>query len=1080
MTSSNFEWANEPSRDFLNTDYLDKNETPESRVWQMALNAEKILGFEFAEEFYNYASMGCYSFSTPVWKNFGKDTGLPISCVVGDTWINTSNGGKMAKDIEVGDLVLTHKNRFKKVVKVIPTKNKDGIYKLKVGTRMTNLYITGNHLVLTNLGWVRVDELDKDKHLIAVNGELEYKSSEFTIDLKKYTDYNFIIEDGLIKKSIETENNKVLKRNHNATHVTYYSQPKEFVSVDNDLAWAFGLWFAEGSLAVNNKKEPNGIRITLNDKDEAHYAERWLSIMKDKFNLNGNIYKSEVSRNGKTNSWISVNLNSKVIGNLFKSFGVGCKNKKIPDWMLNLPKDKLKSFLDGILLGDGTKSNQGVRITLANPELLLQVYNIGLKMNEDMSLQMQEKAGKLSTTTHVYTLTFREYNNSISKNSKNAGIKFNDGLTYCPIRSLELTDKVEDVYDFTVEDDHSFSCAGVVVHNCFGIDIQDDTSDILRASAEIGMMTKVGGGTAGYFGNLRPRGASISNGGKSNGSVSFMPLFQEVTNTISQTNRRGFFAAYHDIEHDDFWEFIKARSEGNQIQTIALGLCVSDAFMQKVEQKEPEAVERWKAVIRKRDESGFPYLFFTDNVNRQKPQVYKDKNMDIKHSQMCVHRDTLVKTKNGDFAISDLVNERVDVWNGVEWSNVKVFKTGKNQKLKKVKVHKTTYDNKGVLITGNISELDCTLYHKWYNKIGQEFRTHELTKGMLLLDSNLPNGNKVEYEIIDIEDVDGLHDTYCFTEPKRNMGMFNGLLTGNCNEIYEYTDNEKSFVCCLSSINQLHWDFIKQNPRVVKLLTYFLDAVYTEFIDKAQGIPFMEKAVKFAIEHRSIGVGSLGWHSYLQSKMIPFDCVLADSINVLFWKFMDKYTLEASQDLARIFGEPEMLKTYGERFTTRLALAPTTSSSFILGQVSPSIEPLLGNCFLKDLSKGKFFWKNPYLETILKEKGQNTDEVWDKIMKTGGSVQFLDILSDDEKDVFKTFAEINQMHIIKQASDRQKYIDQGQSLNLMLHPETTAKDNNALLFEAWRKGLKGLYYQRSANIAQKVSRDLSNCSSCES
>lgn len=935
MTFSKFKWANDASRQFLNTDYLDKNETPESRVWDMAKNAEKILGIEgFAEEFYKYAEMGCYSFSTPVWKNFGKSSGLPISCVVGSTWINTSNGGKMAKDIEVGDLVLTHKNRFKKVVKVIPTKNKDGIYKLKVGTRMTNLYITGNHLVLTNLGWVRVDELEINKHLIAVNGELEYKSSEFTIDLKKYTDYNFIIEDGLIKKSIETENKKVLKRNHNDTHVTYYSQPKEFVSVDNDLAWAFGLWFAEGSLAVNNKKEPNGIRITLNDKDESQYAERWLSIMKDKFNLNGNIYKSEVSRNGKTNSWISVNLNSKVIGNLFKSFGVGCKNKKMPDWMLNLPKDKLKSFLDGILLGDGTKSNQGVRITLANPELLLQVYNIGLKMNEDMSLQMQEKAGKLSTTTHVYTLTFREYNNSISKNSKNAGIKFNDGLTYCPIRSLELTDKVEDVYDFTVEDDHSFSCAGVVVHNCFGIDIQDDTSDILRATAEIGMMTKCGGGTAGYFGNLRPRGASISNGGKSNGSVSFMPLFQEVTNTISQTNRRGFFAAYHDIEHDDFWEFIKARSEGDQIQTIALALCVSDKFMQKVEQKDEEAVKRWKAVIRKRDETGFPYLFFTDNVNRQKPQVYKDKGLFIKTSQMC-------------------------------------------------------------------------------------------------------------------------------------------------NEIYEYTDEEKSFVCCLGSINHLMWDYIKENPRVVKLKTYFLDAVYTEFIEKAKNIPFMEKAVKFAVEHRSIGVGSLGWHSYLQRKMIPFDCVLSNSLNVLFWKFMDKYTLEASKELAEMHGEPEILKGYGERFTTRLAIAPTTSSSFILGQVSPSIEPLLGNCFLKDLAKGKFFWKNPYLEALLEEKGRNTDEVWDRIMKSGGSVQFLDFLTDDEKDVFKTFAEINQMTIIKQAADRQVYIDQGQSTNLMLHPETSAKDNNALLFQAWKSGLKGLYYQRSANVAQKVSRDLQECSSCQ-
>lgn len=931
-----FNWANEASMQFLQRDYLDKGETLEQRVKDISDNAEKILGEKgFSEKFYKYMSKGYYSLSTPVWKNFGKDSGLPISCVVGDTWINTSTGGKMAKDIEVGDLVLTHKNRFKKVVKVIPTKNKDGIYKLKVGTRMTNLYITGNHLVLTNLGWIRVDELNKDKHLIAVNGELEYESSNHTIDLKEYTDYNFIIEDGLIKKSIETDDKKVLRKNQSETHVTYYSQPKEFVNVDNDLAWAFGLWFAEGSLAVNNKKEPNGIRITLNDKDEAQYAERWLSIMKDKFNLNGNIYKSETLRNGKVNSWISVNLNSKVIGNLFKSFGVGCKNKEMPDWMLNLPKDKLKSLLEGILLGDGTKSNQGVRITLANPKLLLQVYNIGLKLNEDMSLQMQEKAGKLSTTTYVYTLTFREYNNSISKNSKNAGIKFNDGLTYCPIRSLELTDKVEDVYDFTVEDDHSFSCSGVVVHNCFGIHIQDDTSDILRASAEIGMMTKSGGGTAGYFGDIRPRGASISNGGVSNGSVSFMPLFQEVTNTIAQTNRRGFFAAYHEIEHPDFWEFIQCRSEGNSVQSLALALCISDSFMNKVKNGDEEARKRWTAVIKKRDETGFPYLFFTDNVNRQKPQVYKDKGMDIKHSQMC-------------------------------------------------------------------------------------------------------------------------------------------------NEIFEYTDEEKSFVCCLSSLNLLHWDEIEKDTDVIRVLTRFLDAVYTEFIDKAKGIPFMEKALKFAIEHRSIGLGVLGFHSYLQKNMESFDSLFAKVVNREIFSTINEVTLDESKKLAEKYGEPEVLKGYGERFSTRVALAPTTSSSFILGQVSPSIEPLLNNCFVKDLSKGKFFWKNPFLEELLESKGYNTTEVWNQIMKADGSVQFLDFLNEDEKDVFKTFAEIDQNVIIDLASDRQPFIDQGQSLNIMLHPETSLKDNNSILFRAWEKGLKGLYYQRSASISQKVSRQLSSCSSCES
>lgn len=470
--------------------------------------------------------------------------------------------------------------------------------------------------------------------------------------------------------------------------------------------------------------------------------------------------------------------------------------------------------------------------------------------------------------------------------------------------------------------------------SCFGVDIQDDTSDILRGVAEIGMMTKQGGGTAGYFGKLRPRGAKISGGSKSNGSVSFMPLFQEVTNTISQTNRRGFFAAYHDIDHNDFDEFMKARTEGDTLQTIALALCVSDDFMKRVENGDKEAQRRWVKVIKKRDESGFPYLYFTDTANKNKPQVYKDKNMMLRHSQMC-------------------------------------------------------------------------------------------------------------------------------------------------NEIYEYTDENVSFVCALSSINLLHWDEIK-NTDAIETLTYFMDAVYTEFINKAENVPFMDKAVRFAKDHRSIGIGVLGWHSYLQRNNLPFACMEANFKTTEIFKTIDERTLKASKELAVKYGEPTILKGYGERFTTRTALAPTTSSSFILGQVSPSIEPLLSNCFVKDLSKGKFFWKNPFLEELLEKKGLNNDDIWDKIMKNDGSVQYLNELTEQEKEVFKTFAEISQKEIIIQASIRQKFIDQGQSLNLMLHPETTMKENNSLLFEAWRLGLKGLYYQRSANVAQKVSRDITNCTSCES
>lgn len=470
--------------------------------------------------------------------------------------------------------------------------------------------------------------------------------------------------------------------------------------------------------------------------------------------------------------------------------------------------------------------------------------------------------------------------------------------------------------------------------SCYGIDIQDDTADILRATAEIGMLTKMGGGTAGYFGKIRHRGAPIKNNGVSNGSVAMMQPFQTITDTITQGQaRRGYFAAYQDVDHLDFPEFLECRGEGHPIQDIALAACISDDFMQRAKDGDAKARKTLADIHKKRAETGFPYIFFTDNVERGKPQVYKDKGMKINHSQMCT-------------------------------------------------------------------------------------------------------------------------------------------------EILEYTDEFKSFVCCISSINVLHWDEIKDTD-AIETMTYFLDAVYTEFIEKAKNIPFMEKAVKFAREHRSIGVGVLGYHSYLQSKMIPFESLETMFINIDIFKTIDEKTLKASKELAILFGEPEILKGYGERFTTRTAPAPTTSSSFILGQVSPSIEALLDNYFIKDLAKGKYVWKNPYLVKLLQDKGKDTVEVWNSILKFGGSVQHLPFLDSEEKDVFKTAGEISQLEVIRQAAQRQKYIDQSQSLNLMVHPDATLKDVNSLFYEAWELGIKTLYYQRSVNLAQKVSRDLMQCATCE-
>ncbi len=302
-----------------------------------------------------------------------------------------------------------------------------------------------------------------------------------------------------------------------------------------------------------------------------------------------------------------------------------------------------------------------------------------------------------------------------------------------------------------------------------------------------------------------------------------------------------------------------------------------------------------------------------------------------------------------------------------------------------------------------------------------------------------------------------------------------------CSEIMLPSKDDWSFVCCLSSLNLLHYDAWKDTD-LVETMTAFLDAVMEEFIvkleklrdhtepEKRRAFYFMERAYNFAKANRALGLGVLGYHSLLQAKGLAFESDEAATLNKEVFKVIKDKADVATKQLAVELGEPEVLKGYGRRNTTLLAIAPTTSSAFILGQVSQGIEPIWSNCYVKDVAKMKVTIKNQTLQKLLAEKGCDDKATWDSIRDNDGSVQLLECLSDNEKAIFRTFAEIDQTKIIAQAADRQKHIDQGQSLNIMILPETPVKDINALYIDAWKQGIKSLYYQHSANAAQAMIR----------
>ena len=314
------------------------------------------------------------------------------------------------------------------------------------------------------------------------------------------------------------------------------------------------------------------------------------------------------------------------------------------------------------------------------------------------------------------------------------------------------------------------------------------------------------------------------------------------------------------------------------------------------------------------------------------------------------------------------------------------------------------------------------------------------------------------------------HRPKCFVD--RALEIIQSQL---CAEVFLPSDENHTFSCLLSSANLAKYDEWKNwkskntGKTVPELGIYLLDAVAEEFIHKASRLPSMGRAVRFTKKARALGLGTMGLHALYQSRNLPFASKAARELNIEVHRYMDEMSLKASQDMAKEYGEPEWCEGHGVRHATRLAIAPTKTNSVICGAVSEGIEPLTANLFVAGNAKGTFVRRNPYLESHLTAIGHNTQDVWDSILDERGSVQHLDFLSPRAKEIFKTAREIDQFEIVKQASDRQKYICQGQSVNLFVDPESDADYLMKLHLSAWNAGLKSLYYLKSTSMQVKKS-----------
>jgi len=476
--------------------------------------------------------------------------------------------------------------------------------------------------------------------------------------------------------------------------------------------------------------------------------------------------------------------------------------------------------------------------------------------------------------------------------------------------------------------------------SCNTIHVGDSVDSIFMKNYELAVLSKNGAGVGIYFGDIRGRGAPIKGNGVSEGIVPWAKVFDTTTVSVNQgSTRRGASAIYLPIEHLDIHEFINIRRQTGDINRRCLNInhaiCISDEWMNSMLAGDKEKRALWVEILKARMETGEPYLFFSDNVNKNNPECYIKNGLTVKSSNIC-------------------------------------------------------------------------------------------------------------------------------------------------SEIALYTDPDHSFVCCLSSLNLVRWDEWKDTD-TVNLSVRFLDAVLSEYIKKTENMKGMEASRRSAIKGRAIGIGVLGWHTLLQERGLPFDSFETTQLNAKIFKTIHAKANEETAILAKELGEPEWCKGFNRRNTHLIAIAPTVSNSTISGGHSAGIEPISANIFTQKSAKGTFIRKNITLEKLLESKGQNTPEVWKSINEQNGSVQHLDCLTPEEKEVFLTAREINQHTIVKLAVQRQKWVDQAQSVNLFFAMNSSPKYIHEVHIAAWKNGLKTLYYLRSDGVIKGdlASRSENDCKACE-
>lgn len=1302
------------------------------------------LDLDKIKETYDLLSTKFFTHATPTLYNAGTKRPQLFSCFEGNTLVDTLEGPKPIKDVEIGDLVVTHLGNVKKVSQIHknPVGNRQ-VYELNI-RKTTPLKVTGNHKLWTldkqgDTKWKSVEDLENGDFIGIPNYNGSIKN--MTIDVEeellkiyeingrfdkreKISDEIIVEQDTVHIESSWTHNN--LNNGGKEVRVTSKNQKiKRFINIDEKFCRFLGIWYGDGHICTRKNKDgitvPTGIGIT-SSKDNTELI-KFCTEIKEYFGIEPSMH-SMINQNTH-----QILYNSKILGLIFENlYGKGFKGKKLFKEIYQFDTKLVVSFIEGLISSDGCVTDKGnIILTMANQNLIHQIYTLCRIHNFDISAPIKAFRSKLATTDpyginltsmrHLFKNIYKTYTDDRIKNLSTItnvrnqfSPKEHNGFTFVPYHKKHKISLEDDyVYTLGVEDDHSYSIGGIIAQNCFLYGMDDNIESIFKVLSDSAQISKWSGGIGIHVSSIRADGSYIrGTNGKSDGLVPLLRTYNETARYINQGGKRpGSFAMYLEPWHADVEDFLRCKinhgDENRRARDLFYAMWIPDLFMQRVKNNEKwslmcpsecpglekvygekfeelytkyesegrvvktvDAKELFEQMVTSQIETGTPYMLYKDAVNKKSNQ----KNIGtIRSSNLCVAPETRILTDKGWFPISSLENTKVKVWNGDQWSDTEVRKTGVDQKLISVTL-------------SNGSKINCTEYHKFYietakrpaqKSIPNMVEAKDLQVGDKLIKHDLPvihKGKEMKYaythglfcsivslyrkycnnfylcgnmeklvnyleipgkkttngicvnippdfgerfevpinysinsklkwlegvvdgsnmrsntryiqirsglkdylfniqlmlqtmgivskittndslrerycliissgytrklldigfspkrvllqitprrdttqfvKVVSIEDNNRTDDTYCFTEPLKNMGMFEGILLGNCAEITEYSDTNKYACCVLASVvlptyvNNKQFDYQKLYE-VVRVITRNLNRV----ID-INYYPCPETALSNFSE-RPIGIGVQGLQDVFYKLKLPYDSEEALQVDREIHETIYFAALTESCELAQkdgpyetFEGSPisqgkfqfdlwkehsnaeikhsgrwdweslrENITKYGVRNSLVTALMPTASTSQIMGSTSEAFEPVTSNCYTRRTKAGEFILLNKYMAEDLISEGIWNESMRSNLLQTRGSLQPLNV-PQKYKDIYKTVWELKQKNLIDHSLARGVYVDQSQSLNLYYEESSKLpplRDRIAAgHFYGWRNGLKtGCYYTRSKPAVNSIS-----------